>query len=34
MEQKKNIRNFTEEAREKQKIHLSEIRQKSNGKET
>ena len=29
MEQKKYIRNFTEEAREKQKIHLGEIRQKA-----
>ncbi len=29
MEQKKYIRNFTEEAREKQKQHLNEIRQKA-----
>ena len=29
MDQKKYIRNFTEEGREKQKQHLSEIRQKS-----
>ena len=29
MEEKKNIRNFTEEARAKQKEHLSQIRQKA-----